>query len=142
MMRAVVQLAQEWEQRPEWREALGYVGRRSSVIFSADNATVHGKEADRASLGIAADEWMTCPARSPDFHKPIEHLFGRIKPAFARWLHSHPAPRTVDAYKAKVEELFEQYAAPAQVAKDVATMFDTFDGIIEAEGGWPPKAQR
>lgn len=138
-MRVVVQKARQLEQTQAWRDTCG---ARAKVIFSADNATVHGDATTHRQLGIDATEWMQCPARSPDFHKVIEHLFARMKEAFSKWFHSHPAPREMSEYMAKVQELFVQCAKPETIREDVDSMFDTYWEIIKAKGGWPPKPFR
>lgn len=145
-MADVVKAANEISQRPEWEEACGW---RCTPIYSLDNARVHANPETKAGkaqlqkLGIhIGSQWMQCPPRSPEFHNPIEHMFGRLKGAFQKWFHTHPAPRTVAEYMDEVEQLFKLVAKAESIATDVTAMHNTYDKIVEAQGGRVPPPYR
>lgn len=117
-------------------------GSRVLPMFSLDNATIHGDKDALKRLKINKAQYEETPARSPDFHKPIEHLFGRMKNAFQSWLHSHPNARTTEEYMAKLEELFQQCATKEQIDADVESMIHTYDAIVKCQGGWISKSLR
>ena len=141
-----MEIANAIAQQPEWEKACGW---QCTPIYSLDNAKVHAspeKPAGKAQLeklGIDIEsQWMHCPPRSPEFHNPIEHMFGRLKGAFQKWFHTHPAPRTVAEYMAEVEELFKLVSKPQEIAKDVAAMHGTYEKVMEAHGGRITKPDR
>lgn len=139
MMKIVIEKAEALKNSSAWLEVCGY---KAEPIYSFDNATIHGDAAFLNKVGIVDEARMECPPRSPDMHCPIEHLFGRMKVAFNKWLHSHPAPRTMDAYMAQVQALFEEYATPEQVRGDCAKVHENYEKIIGVEGDVPPKPWR
>lgn len=138
-MREVVAIVEELRQGKEWAATCG---SKAKAVYSLDNATIHGNAQALERLGIDKAQWELSPPRSPDFHKPIEHLFGRMKGAFQAWLHSHPKKRSPDAYMSVVEELFKECATSQQIWPDVESMEETYDKIVEKQGGWVPKPYR
>lgn len=127
---------------PEWKEL---TGGRGGPRYSFDGASAHWSVEILERLGIVGDVRFPLPAKSPDMHKVIEHVFGRLKPQFRDWLYHHPAKREVAAYMAEVERLF--WKVPAVAGKDVIdgdvqSLHGTYEKVIAAKGGEIPKPWR
>lgn len=127
-MTEVVAKVEELRQGAEWAAACG---SKSKAVYSLDNASIHGDPEALLRLGIDAAQWETSPPRSPDFHKPIEHVFGRMKFAFENWMHGNRQECSVKEYMEVAEALFNQCASKEQIAPDVASMDETYDKIVE-----------
>lgn len=141
-MKDFVKAAEEVARRPEWKALTCGLG---PPRYSFDNASAHWSVEALERLHIVGDVRFPLPAKSPDMHKVIEHMFGRLKPAFKDWMYHHPAPRTAVEYMAAVEHLFwhdPAVAAKDVIEKDVASLHGTYEQVIQAKGGLIPKPWR
>jgi hypothetical protein len=102
-----------------------------------DNARFHASE-----LKFLGDRAIKIPAHSPEFNKPIEHLFNTIKAAFKKRYAARSAVlATTGAYisiaqaKKLLDEVVHDVVDSNRIFKDVKTMKYTFQAIIEHHGG-------
>ena len=116
-------------------------------VYSFDNAPIH----DMALLeviGITGNDRAPLPARSPDMHKVIEHVFGTLEGAMQNLLHEDPSLSTAPQYKAALVKLFRSVITAESVQKDIRSLRSTYDIIHKSrdaggvEGGWPPSRYR
>lgn len=107
------------------------------VKFSFDNPPIHNT-APLGDIGLEPEDRVCLPPRSPDMHKAIEHVFGTLTRAMNASLAKDPGLNTVVKYKAELERLFAEQITPESVSMDVASLPDTYRGILAVDGGWPP----
>ena len=108
------------------------------VKFSFDNPPIHNT-APLAEVQIQKEDRVRLPARSPDMHKTIEHVFGTLTRAMNASLARDPGLNTLPKYKAELERLFKTVITPESVRKDVASLPATYACILnDVDGGWPP----
>jgi len=107
------------------------------VKYVMDNARFHASE-----LKFLGDRAIKIPAHSPEFNKPIEHLFNTIKAAFKKRYAARSAVlATTGAYisiaqaKKLLDEVVHDVVDSNRIFKDVKTMKYTFQAIIEHHGG-------
>lgn len=110
-------------------------------LFSFDNPPIHNK-APLASIGMQQAERVDLPPCSPDMHKVIEHVFGSLTGGMNASLARDPALRSTPMYKAELERLFHAMITPEGVGRDVESLPDTYQGILDVGGGWPDKTLR
>lgn len=116
-------------------------------VYSFDNARIHDMSL-LETIGIDGSDRAPLPARSPDMHKVIEHVFGTLEGAMQRELHDRPDLCTAEQYKATLERLFRSLITAQSVRKDISSLKDTYDVIRKSrdeggvEGGWPPSMYR
>ena len=116
-------------------------------IFSFDNAPIHDMSL-LGELGISGLDRAPLPARSPDVHKVIEHVFGTLEGAMQKELHNDPQLCSAQEYKAVLVRLFKSVITPESVRKDIRSLRETYDVIRKCadeggmEGGWPPSKYR
>jgi hypothetical protein len=111
------------------------------VKFVMDNARFHASE-----LRLLEDRAITIPPRSPEFNKPIEHLFNTIKSKFKKRYSARSAVlatqgdyiRIAEAKKL-LDEVVHDVVDPESILKDAKSMKGTFQAIIEHQGGRIPK---
>jgi hypothetical protein len=142
IMRGFIAAANAVAARPEWREKTGGLG---GPLYSFDGASAHWSVEALEELGVTVDLLLPLPAKSPDMHKVIEHVFGRMKPKLRDWLYHHPAKRTLEEYMAQVVRLFWENAEVAgqeTIDGDVASLHATYEKVVECRGGEIPKQYR
>lgn len=107
-------------------------------------------------VGVVMDNWsvhkkvikqlgghcIPIPANSPEFNKPIEHLFNLIKAEFGRryseLLIEAGSQRFIPlaAAKALLKTVVYDVVNPKSIAKDVDDLTRTYKAIIAAKGGY------
>ena len=75
------------------------------VLYSFDNPPIH-TSADLTSIGIEDVHRVRLPARSPDFHKVVEHALGNLKREFTNRLRKEQ-PKTPKEYQQLLVKVFE-----------------------------------
>lgn len=109
---------------------------------SYDNDKVH-TGADLRQAGIEAEDRFPLPACSSDMHKVVEHVHGWLTAKMQKWLEKQDDVRlTAEQCKEKLERLFFKYCTAESISADVATLKATYQAIIDAQGGYPPKEFR
>ena len=116
-------------------------------VYSFDNAPIHDMTL-LEEIGIHGSDRAPLPARSPDMHKVIEHVFGTLEGAMQRELHINPKLSSAKQYKAVLERLFWSVITAESVRKDISSLKGTYDAIRKSrdeggvEGGWPASMYR
>lgn len=116
-------------------------------VYSFDNAPIHDMTL-LESIGIDGSDRAPLPARSPDMHKVIEHVFGTLEGAMQQELHDDPGLCTAKQYKAVLQRLFKSKITAESVRKDIKSLAGTYNVIRKSrdeggvEGGWPPSRYR
>ena len=126
--------------------------------FSWDNNRTQGF-ANLANMGLKGVDQVPLATYSPDMHKVIEHVFGRLKPMVQKELLSEglPALDTVAAQQL-VKRLFLNNITTESIANDVASLPKAYfviklekgvtavgpDGHLHegVEGDYPPRVYR
>lgn len=109
---------------------------------SYDNDKVH-IGADLTEVGIEEEDRFPLPACSSDMHKVVEHVHGWLTAKMQKWLEKQDdAALTAQQCKEKLERLFLKYCTKESISADVATLKATYQAIIDAQGGYPPKEFR
>lgn len=114
-------------------------GELWSVVF--DNASIHAEFAE-----LCAGQVVVHPIapHSPDFNKPIEHVWGQMEASKAAWIEQQrgqqaPAAITPAAFREAVRGFFNNITRES-IAADVASLPDTYAAVQAAAGGYPPAA--
>lgn len=101
--------------------------------MSFDNASIHTSRTSEPLLppGI---EHHPLPARSPDMHKVIEHVFGRTKPAVAGSVVDATWRRDINELSAAqcrplIERCLREATTPAAIAADSESLKTTLQII-------------
>ena len=107
-------------------------------LISYDNAGAH----NAAAKDVPGLNKLPLPAKSPDMHKVVEHVHGWLTQKMQLWLLQRGATKVTppDAW-AELERLFKSYPTES-VAKDVASLPETYQAIIDAGGAYPLKRFR
>lgn len=126
----------------ETQESKSKLRRRERWLYSYDNDKVH-KGADLSEAGILPQDRFDLPPCSSDMHKAVEHVHAWLQAKMQLWLEEQQDQRlTADVCKSELERLFFQVLKPSSIAADVASLKDTYQAIIDADGGYPPKKYR
>ena len=111
-------------------------------LYSYDNDKVH-MGADLTDAGIQPSDRFDLPACSSDMHKAVEHIHGWLQMKMQDWLERQEEQRlTVEACKQELQRLFFEVLQASSIAADVATLKATYQAIVDAQGGYPPKKFR
>jgi hypothetical protein len=118
----------------------------AEFVYSYDNAKIH-TSAEKSGLlaekGITESNSWALPTYSPDIHKVIEHVFGRLKPKFQEWLNCQTQYYHVAVYKAKVMQILAEVTPANQIEADVRSLVkNTMPKIVECDGDHIPKRFR
>lgn len=111
-------------------------GEDWALVF--DNASVHAGLEDVCAGKVVV---MHIPAHSPDFNKPIEHVWGQMDANVHAWVRQRqqqqPGARITPAQlQVQVREAFESVSKES-VAADVASLHGTYDAVVAVEGAYP-----
>lgn len=122
----------------EAKRAAGFK-RTDKFYICFDHATVHNNIAE--VLGRRAKVWPQ-PTHSPDCNKPIEHVHAQVDAGMKKWLRNRrqekPARKiTVEQSKVECTRLFESIPTKS-IADDVASLPQTWQAIVAADGGFVP----
>jgi hypothetical protein len=111
-------------------------------MYSCDNDKVH-VGADLTTVGIMDGDRFDLPPCSSDMHKTVEHVHGWLQAGMQLWLEGEEEQRLTPAQcKAQLEHLFCNVLKASSIAADVASLKGTYQAIIAAGGGYPPKKFR
>lgn len=114
-------------------------GEMWSVVY--DNASIHA-EFEELCAGQAVLHAIA--PHSPDFNKPIEHVWGQMEASKAAWVEQQrgqtpPARVTPAAFRQAVQGFFDNITRES-IAADVASLPATYAAVKDAGGGYPPAA--
>lgn len=114
--------------------AAGYQEPRGKkALFCYDNNTIQ-KNAMWVKLGITYHQKVSIPTHSPDFNKPIEHVFNRIKQQLRERIYSHVGVLEPAELQNWVVDIFEGISV-ASIARDVASLKRTYRAVSTEKGG-------
>lgn len=102
------------------------------AMYCYDNNTIQ-KNAVWANCGITPKQKVSIPPHSPDFNKPIEHVFNRIKQQLRERIYSHVGVLEPAMLQDWVVEIFYGLSA-ASIAKDVASLKRTYLAVSTDKG--------
>lgn len=108
---------------------LSAAGVRGKPIMSFDNASIHTAHTPQPLLPAGIKQ-HPLPARSPDLHKVIEHVFGRTKPAVASSVFDAAWRRDISELSAAqcrplIEHCLREATTPAAIAADCESLKTT-----------------
>jgi hypothetical protein len=111
--------------------------RNEQFILCLDHATVHNQ-----ATQILGQGWQLLPhpPHSPDCNKPIEHIHGQLDKKMKQWLVSlreqQPSVNpTVEQCQTQLLNYFNAIPT-ASIAADIATLPDTWQAIVNENGGY------
>lgn len=104
--------------------------------YSMDNDKVH-VGADLTKVGIMEEDRFELPELSSDMHKVVEHIHAWLQAHMQLWLEEQDDEKlTVEECKAELTRLFEQVLTKEQIAKDVKSLKETYQAVIDRQGGY------
>ena len=114
--------------------------------LSIDGDGCH-KGANLAKFGIQATDIEPHPSNSSDMHKVVENSHGILQSHMQRWLIERERTRPdeklqVQECQAQLEQRFYKMSTTGEIKRNVLTLKDTYQAIIDAGGGYPPKRLR
>ena len=108
-------------------------------ILCLDHATAHSQAAQILGHGW---QLLPHPAHSPDCNKPIEHVHAQVDDKMKRWLKQRRAevPRRKIAVQEAMDECTRVFKniPQASIARDVASLPQTWQAIVNNHGGFVP----
>lgn len=115
----------------EAERRLRAAGVRGAPIMSFDNASIHTAQRSEPLLPAGTTQHKL-PARSPDLHKVIEHVFGRLKPAVAAAVFDATWKKDVPELSAAqlrplIEGCLRDKTTAAQIAADCESLKTTLE---------------
>jgi hypothetical protein len=120
------------------------LGERRSVRAGVNNKVMRGHFSPLAS-GADYDlnqHRAPCPPKSPDVHRPIEHVFNRL--IHILYTEVFRGERALDTPLAVASFLVEQFyqITPDSIAKDVAKLPELLTWLVANDGEWAPRELR
>lgn len=97
-------------------------------LFCYDNAKIQGG-ADYRRMGIHWHQRVKIPPHSPDFNKPIEHIFHQLKDLLRDKLYNCTEEVTAELVQDWILEIWNNDAegiTTAAIAKDVSSLKKTY----------------
>lgn len=147
MMRELLQKVEQELDVPAtmvaWERLTGGLPMWFWPIYSYDNPRIHTNPDMLQRLGINPDlNAFPLPPKSPDMHRIIERVHGRICTRFRKWLADQPQKQTIQACIAKLREIFFQTETPTVHQNDIASYHEMLQQIVERQGAWPERRYR
>jgi hypothetical protein len=117
------------------------LARIAKFYICCDHASVHNQVA--TVLANRANIWPH-PPHSPDCNKPIEHVHAQVDAGMQQWLKKQRAQRPrpkilVEDAKAECTKVFDNIPLDS-IARDVASLPQTWQAIVDRRGGFVPDA--
>jgi hypothetical protein len=107
-------------------------------LISYDNAAAH-KGAEQQVPGLNRQD---LPPKSPDMHKVVEHVHAWLTENMQQWLRGQQTSSvTPEDAQAELKRLFKSYPTDS-LRRDVASLAETYQAIIDAGGAYPVKRFR
>jgi beta-xylosidase len=105
--------------------------KKQKPLFCYDNAKIQDL-ASYSSMGIQWHQRIKIPPHSPDFNKPIEHVFHQIKDKLREKLYGCTEVVTAEKVQEWILEIWNDHThgiRTASVAKDVKSLKKTYLAI-------------
>ena len=105
--------------------------RGTTPLYIYDNVALQ-HNARYTKMGFKAADHMKTPAHSPDFNKPVEHIFNQIKTKLLNKLyHEYDTPLTPERARELVLDAFESITTES-IQRDIESLTDTWK-IVAAD---------
>ena len=105
--------------------------RGTTPLYIYDNVALQ-HNARYSRMGFMAADHMKTPAHSPDFNKPVEHIFNQIKNKLLDKLyHEYDTPLTPERAQKLVLEAFKSITKQS-IQLDIESLTDTWE-IVAAD---------
>jgi hypothetical protein len=110
---------------------------RNQPVYSFDNWSGHEQAVQALHLDLKEGTRAPLPAKSPDMHKVIEHVFNTVQNEFGKRLWLHPGKHEMSTYLAVLEDILFNFITVESVRRDVESLPRTYDHIMTpvADGG-------
>lgn len=102
-------------------------------LFCYDNNRIQAG-ADFKRMYFKKHQWVHIPPYSPDFNKPIEHVFHQMKQKLGDRIYHHTGPLEVQDLRQWVLDIFEKQISTASIAKDVHSLKNTYLAVSTDKG--------
>lgn len=102
-------------------------------LYCYDNNRIQAG-ANFRRMYFSMKQWVTIPTYSPDFNKPIEHVFHQMKDKLRNRIYQHQGPLDVQQLRRWVLDIFEQEISTDSIAKDVHSLKDTYLAVTTEKG--------
>lgn len=106
---------------------LEYPDPKHPPLFCYDNNAIQ-ENARYARMGFPQHQRVHIPVHSPDFNKPIEHVFHIIKERLGQKIYNHVGSVDAKLLQKWVLEIFKSIR-PSSIAKDVASLKRTYRAV-------------
>lgn len=105
-------------------------------MISMDNDSIHEAAWGRMQA-LSKYKRAPLPPHAPDMHKVVEHCISYLKGQFTQRLAEMKGPRgQPEQYQQLLKDIFKTYTAQS-IRKDVESLPDTYQAIIDVNGDWP-----
>lgn len=102
-------------------------------LYCYDNNRIQAN-AEFRRMYFACHQRVHIPPYSPDFNKPIEHVFHQMKDKLRVKIYQHNGPLEVKQLRKWVVEIFEQEISVDSIAKDVQSLKNTYLAVSTDKG--------
>lgn len=102
-------------------------------LFCYDNAAIQ-KQARYNRMGFNFHQRIEIPPRSPDFNKPIEHVFNQVKEKLRDRLYECAEPVTPHLVQDWVMDICMNEISTASIAADVQSLEKTYLAVKTPQG--------
>lgn len=114
----------------------------TTPILSYDNPSIHGSPVLQDLFKSTYFTRFPLPPKSPDVHRIIERVHGRICNRFRKWLLRTPGQRTMRDYVGKLQNIFATKETGDVIYADVCSYDLMLNNIIAKEGSWAERRYR
>ncbi len=120
-------------------------------IYSYDNPRIHTNPQMLERLGIIPNSFplpsgpcntFPLPPKSPDMHRIIERVHGRICTKFRKWLLDQSPKQSIQACVVALQRIFSETETASMYRKDIASYPEMLQQIVAKEGSWPERRYR
>lgn len=101
-------------------------------LFCYDNNRIQ-KGAEWGRMGITRQQKVEIPTHSPDFNKPIEHVFNQIKEKLCEYIYDSHEVLTPELLQQWVVLIFQGISADS-IARDVSSLEQTYLAVSADKG--------
>lgn len=111
-------------------------------IFSYDNPSIHSHPILKQFFQTTIFTRFSLPPKSPDFHRCIERVHGRICNAFRKWLVRQPRQCNMFECISKLKDIFFETETADATFNDICSYHLMLDSILVKEGSWAERRFR
>lgn len=123
-------------------EKIQHKSRGERWQYSWDNDKIH-QGADLERVGFREEDRYPLPPLSSDMHKVIENVHAWLQQQMEKWIEDQgDEPLEVESCKNELKRLFDDVYKPEWIQANVASLRETYEAIVFADGGYPAAAYR